>query len=194
VSRFAQWVREHIGGASTEGDTSAGEPGHTPAGGRDRAWASQGDALTSRAGRLVDAATTRATESYAHLAGLHPSLAAVARDRWEVCATAAAACMGLQMMVRRPDILESFEPLQGLVHGALAARRPEAPALFDQCRLFLARAATTHSTFTGQNVVGDRIGLWLLTTLFTHPPTVHEQGLARTLGRAMDLPLQAWWD
>ena len=193
MSRFAQWVREHIGGTSTERDTAA-EPGHAPTGTRDRASAAQGDVLASRAGRLVDAAATRATESYAHLAGLHPSLGAVARDRWEVCATAAAACMGLQMMVRRPDILEWFEPLQGLVHGALAARHPEAPALFDQCRLFLARVASTHSTFTGQNVVGDRIGLWLLTTVFTRPPTVHEQGLARTLGRAVDLPLKVWWE
>lgn len=193
MSRFARWVREHIGGANSASQPGSGARNASPARGATHG-ADQESGLDARARRLVEAAAGRAAESYPQIARIHPSLAAVARERWELCAMAAAACMGLQMMVRRPEILESFEPLQGLVHGALASRHPEAPSLFDQCRLFLARAASSHSTFTGQNVIGDRIGLWLLTTLFTRPPTVHEQGIGRAIGRAIDLPLQAWWD
>jgi hypothetical protein len=104
--------------------------------------------------------------------------------------------MGLQMMVRRPDTLSAFEPLENLVQGALTAHDPAVAALFDQCRHYVARALVqaSHSSYTGHNIVGDKVGAWMVTTLLDRPPSVREQLAVRAVGRAMDVPLQAWWD
>ena len=195
MSRFGQWIRDRI---QAPPPADAPEPGA----GRDQDEAAAGRnagedaALAERARRLVAAARARAADSYQTVTSSQHPLAHLTRERWEPCATAAAACMGLQMMVRRPDTLSAFEPLENLVQGALKAHDPAVAALFDQCRHYVARALVqaSHSSYTGQNIVGDKVGAWMVTTLLDRPPSVREQLAVRAVGRAMDVPLQAWWD
>jgi len=195
MSRFGQWIRDRI---QAPPPADASQPGA----GRDRDEAAAGRnasedaALAERARRLVAAARARAADSYQTVTSSQHPLAHVTRERWEPCATAAAACMALQMMVRRPETLSAFEPLENLVQRALTTHDAAVAALFDQCRHYVARALVqaSHSSYTGQNIVGDKVGAWMVTTLLGRPPSVREQLAVRAAGRAMDVPLQAWWD